>query len=117
MPSLPGAKRLEVKERQTGWYSAVSKLKNTDTRDGIGVRWNWPKELGDKPWGAKGTISLVAFPGEAVAYGKHLGMALRLINRGNEPAVFQGCDSGLPIIQEARDEQGRWREIALRSGC
>lgn len=111
MPAPPGAKPLEVKERQTGWYSAVSKLKNTDTRDGIGVRWNWPKELGDKPWGAKGTISLVAFPEEAVAYGKHRGMALRLINRGKEPATFDGCDSGLPIIQEARDAQGRWREI------
>ena len=49
-PALPDAKPLEVKERQTGWYSAVSKLNNTDTRDGIGVRWNWPKELGNKPW-------------------------------------------------------------------
>src|SRR5262245_35402238 len=111
LPALPGAKPLEVNERRTGWYSAVSKLKNTDTRDGIGVRWNWPKKLGNKPWGAKGTASLVAFPEEAVAYGKYRGMALRLINRGQGPAIFDGCDSGLPIIQEARDEQGRWREI------
>src|SRR5438105_3573616 len=87
----PDAKPLELKERKTGWYSAVSKLKDTDTRDGIGVRYNWPKELGDKPWGAKGIISLVAFPAEAVAYGEHRGMALRLINRGKEAAIFSGC--------------------------
>lgn len=110
-PVQPGAQPIELKVRQTGWYSAASKVHNTDPRDGIGVRWNWPQRLGTKRWGAAGTVSLVAFPQEAVAYGSHRGMVLRLINRGKESARFRGCDSSLPIVQEARDERGRWREI------
>jgi hypothetical protein len=110
-PPLPGAKPLEVKERLRGLYSAVSKLNNTDTRDGIGVRWNWPKELGNQPWGAKGTVALVANPNEHVAFGKHRGFALRLVNRGKEPIVLRACDSAIYIVQEARDSTGRWREI------
>lgn len=110
-PPLPGAKPLEVKERIGGFYSAVSKLKNTDTRDGIGVRWNWPKELGNKNWGAAGTLALVAFPDEHVAFGKHRGFALRLVNRGKGPVAFEACDSAMYIVQEARDDKGRWREI------
>lgn len=110
-PSSPGAKPLKVKERLGGFYSAVSKLKNTDTRDGIGVRWNWPKELANKAWGAKENVALVAFPDEHVAFGKHRGMALRLINRTKQPVDFRACDSRLYLVQEARDDKGRWREI------
>lgn len=113
MPPLPGAKPLEVQARIGSFYSAVSKLNNTDTRDGIGVRWNWPKELGDQNWGAAGDLSLVAFPDEHVAFGKHQGFALRLINRGKKPAGFLACDSALFMVQEARDEKGRWREIEM----
>ncbi len=72
---------------------------------------NWPQKIGDKTWGAKETTSLVAFPDEAVAFGKHRGMVVRLVHRGKDPARFQGCDSGLPIIREALDSKGRWREI------
>jgi HEAT repeat protein len=115
-PALPGVPALEVNQRRTGSYSASSTAKDTDPRDGIGVRPNWAKKLGDKTWAAKETTALVAFPHEAVPFGKHRGMVLRLVHRGKKPALFQGCDSRLPIVQEALDPQGRWREIEnLRS--
>lgn len=110
-PPGPGAKPLELDKRIGGFYSAVSKLKNTDTRDGIGVRWNWPMELANQPWGDKGAVSLVAFPSEPVAFGKYRGFAVRLVNRGKEPVVYRACDSALFMVQEAKDDKARWREI------
>jgi len=61
--------------------------------------------------GRQAAIALVAFPGEAVAYFKHRGMALRLINRTEEVAAFAACDSRLFIVREALDSEGRWREV------
>src|SRR5205823_820574 len=50
-------------------------------------------------------------PDEPVAYFNNRGIALRLLNRTGEVATFSACDSQLYLVQEALDENGRWREI------
>ncbi|MBI1831369.1 MAG: HEAT repeat domain-containing protein [Planctomycetes bacterium] len=111
MPPLANAPPFEAKQRLAGAYSARSTLKDDNPLDGIGVVDNWSKLLDAKGWGAKGAVSLIAFPNEAVAYGNSRGFMLRLVNRTDKPAEFLGCDARLAIVQEARDDMGRWREI------
>ena len=53
----------------------------------------------------------MAFTDEHVAYFKHRGFALRVINRTNENVNFMACDSAISILCEARDGSGKWREI------
>jgi hypothetical protein len=100
-----------AKELMPGIYPVGSRIRDPQPLGGFGTCDNFPKDLGDKEWGAKGTISLVAFPDEPVAYFKHRGIALRVVNRTGEVASFKACDSDLFIVREAVDGDGRWREI------
>jgi hypothetical protein len=58
-------------------------------------------------------VSLVAFPDEPVAYFKHRGFALRLVNRTRTPVPFAAIDSALAIVCEAQDAGGAWQEIEV----
>lgn len=55
----------------------------------------------------------------AVFAEKYKGIELRLVNGTQDIAEFRASDSRLSIVQEARDEQGNWREIEYlpRSWC
>ena len=70
-------------------------------------------DLARNDWGAKGAVSLVAFPDEPVAYFKHRGFALRVVNRTGEAVPFAACDSMLTLILEAQDAGGAWREVEV----
>src|SRR5262245_7321824 len=70
-PPIANATPVTAAERLPGIYPAGSQLKDEKALGGFGGCDNWPKKLNDKDWGAKGAISLVAFPNEAVAYFKH----------------------------------------------
>jgi hypothetical protein len=94
-----------------GIYPAGSRIKDPDALGGFGPCDNYPKELGEKEWGAKGAVSLIAFPDEPVAYFKYRGFALRVVNRTAEAVPFAACDSAMFIVREAQDEGGAWREI------
>jgi hypothetical protein len=95
----------------TGTYPVGSRIKDRKALGGFGPCDNYPKDLGEKDWGAKGVISLVAFPEEPVAYFKHRGIALRVVNRTGEIASFAACDSCLFLVCEAVDGAGRWRAV------
>ncbi len=109
-PPAPNAVPVAPTEKMPGIYPAGSRIKDCDALGGFGPCDNYPKDLGEKNWGAKGVISVVAFPDELVAYFKHRGIALRVINRTGKVASFRACDSCLFLVREASDE-GRWREI------
>jgi len=110
-PPLSGAKPVATSKRLSGIYPAGSQIKDTNARGGFGRCDNYPKDLGDKTWGDKDAISLVAFPDEPIAYFKHRGIGLRLVNRTRDTAAFKALDSRLYIVQEALDGDGQWREI------
>src|SRR5438128_3119342 len=106
-PPAPGAQPIAVTGKLPGLYPAGSRLKDEKALGGFGPCDNFPFDLGEKDWGAKGAVSLVAFPDEPVAYFKYRGFALRLINRTAEAAAFEASDSFLFIVQEAQDGEGR----------
>jgi hypothetical protein len=111
-PPAPNAAPVAAKEQLPAIYPAGSRIKDRDAIGGFGPCDKYPKDLGDKDWGTKGTVSLVSFPDELVAYPiKDRGIALRLINRTNKVAWFAACDSRLFLVREAVDGDGRWRAI------
>src|SRR5262249_2289 len=110
-PPLDGAKPVNTQKRLAGLYPAGSRLKDEKALGGFGPCNNFPFDLGEKDWGTKGMVAVVAFPQEKVAYFKQQGIALRVVNRSDKVAAFAAFDSMMYIMQEAKDEQGRWREI------
>jgi hypothetical protein len=107
----PDAAPVTAKARLQGAYPVGSRLPDKGAIGGFGPCDNYPFDLGGKDWGMKGQVSLVAFPDEPVAYFKHRGIAVRLVNRSGGVVSFQACDSYLILVQEARDANGRWRAI------
>jgi len=118
-PPGPNAAPVVATEKLVGLYPVGSKLLDKDALGGYGSCDNYPFDLSGKPWGTKGVVSLVAFPDEFVAYFKHRGIAVRLINRTGEVVAFPACDSCLFLMQEAKDKDGSWRAIESppESGC
>lgn len=110
-PPAPDSTPVTATEKMPGLYPAGSRIEDREAPGGFG-RWdNFPKDIGGKEWGTKGTVSLVAFPDEPVAYFKHRGFALRVVNRTGEAVPFAACDSMLMLVREARDAGGAWREV------
>lgn len=97
-------------EKLPGIYPAGSHIMDRQALGGFGPCGNFPHDLSGQDWGTKGAVALVAFPDEPVAYFKHRGFALRVVNRTGEPVQFAACDSSLSIVREALDG-GSWREI------
>lgn len=110
-PPAPDAVPVAAEEKLPGIYPVGSRIKDKKAPGGFSPCDNYPKDLDDKVWGTEGAISLIAFPDEPVAYFKHLGIPLRLINRTQEVVSFQACDSCLFLVREAIDRGGNWREI------
>ena len=79
---------------------------------GYGKSSNAPKELGDLRLGSDGTVSLVALPSDQVPFaGKYRGFKLFLINRSRAEVAFSASDSRIPIVCEAKGDNGQWKEI------
>jgi len=110
-PPSPDAAPVTAKEKMPGIYPAGSRIKDADALGGFGPCDNYPKDLAGKDWGAKAMVSIIAFHDEPVAYFKHRGFALRVVNRTPEVVPFTACDSALSIVREAQDAGGVWREI------
>jgi hypothetical protein len=112
-PPAPGAAPVTADVKMTSLYPAGSRIRDPDALGGFG-RWdNYPKDLAGKEWGAAGAASLLAFPDEPVAYFKHRGFALRVVNRTGEAVPFAACDSMLTIVREARGSDGGWRAVEV----
>ncbi len=110
-PAAPNAVPVAATEKMPGIYPAGSRIADQKALGGFGPCDNYPKDLAGKDWGERGTISVVAFPDEPVAYFKHRGIALRLVNRTEQVASFAACDSCLFLVREALDGAGQWQEI------
>ncbi len=110
-PPGPDATPVVAAGKLPGYYPVGSSLPDKDALGGFGPCDNYPFDFSGKPWGTKGAVSLVAFPDEFVAYFKHRGIAVRLINRTGDVVSFPACDSCLFLTQEAKDKDGRWRAI------
>lgn len=110
-PPAADAKPVAAGEKMPGIYPAGSRIKDREALGGFGPCDNFPHDLAGRGWGTKGAVALVAFPDEPVAYFKHCGLALRVVNRSAEAVPFAACDSSLSIVREARDATGAWREI------
>jgi hypothetical protein len=110
-PPLPDARPVRTNEQLEGIYPAGSRITDHRALGGFG-RWNnFPKPLGDRDWGKKGQLTLIAFDAEPIAYFKHQGIAVRLVNRSHKTATFVASDSWLFLAQEAMDPKGQWRSI------
>jgi hypothetical protein len=105
------ARPVRAKEKMPGIYPVGSRIKDEKALGGFGPCDNYPKDLNGTDWGKKGAVSIVAFPDEPVAYFKHRGLAVRVVNRTAEAVPFAACDSALFIVREAREAGGAWREI------
>jgi hypothetical protein len=110
-PPAAAAAPVEANEKMPGIYPAGSRIKDREALGGFGPCDNFPHDLAGREWGTKGAVALVAFPNEPVAYFKHRGFALRVVNRTSEAVPFAACDSSLSIVREAQDAGGVWREI------
>lgn len=110
-PPAPDAVPVAAQRRLPGIYPAGSRVPDRDAPGGFGPCDNYPMNLGEKGWGTKGTIAVVAFPDEPIAYFKSRGIPVRLINRTGEVVSFSASDSCLFLVQEALDSDGVWREI------
>jgi hypothetical protein len=110
-PPAPDATPVQATGKMTGIYPAGSRIKDRDALGGFGPCDNYPWKLAGKEWGTDGVVSIVAFPDEPVAYFKHRGFPLRVVNRTSEAVPFSACDSALSIVREAQDASGAWREI------
>jgi hypothetical protein len=110
-PPAPGAAPVRATKMLRGIYPAGSRIQDQNALGGFGPCANYPKDLADKQWGAPGAVSVVAFPDEPVAYFKHRGFALRVVNRTDAAVSFAACDSALLLIREGREAGGAWREI------
>lgn len=118
-PPAPDATPVRATEQLAGIYPAGSRIKDRDALGGFGPCDNYPWDLAGKEWGADEAVSIIAFPEEPVAYFKHRGFALRVINRTVKAVGFAACDSAMFIVREAQDASGAWREIESPpdSGC
>ena|ERR1700677_125397 len=67
LPPATEATAVATKERLRGLYPAGCKIDDDKAPGGFGPCNNYAFELGNKDWGTKGRISLVAFPEEQVA--------------------------------------------------
>jgi len=112
-PPAAGATPVRAKEKMRGIYPAGSRITDPEALGGFGPCDNDPKDLDGQEWGAKGAVSIVAFPGEAVAYFKYRGFALRVVNRTGEAAPFAACDSALMLVRERQDADGTWHDVEV----
>lgn len=110
-PPLPDARPVAAQEQLPGIYPVGSRIEDPKALGGFGPCDNLPKKLAGMEWGAKGSISIVAFPEEPVAYFKSRGFALRVINRSGDTVRFTACDSKLLLVREALADDGTWKEI------
>src|SRR5687768_170503 len=79
---------------------------------GYGSADNLPKKLVNTRLGRANAISLLIVTNEVVPFGNaYRGYRLLLINRTRSEATFDASDSRLPIVQEALDENGKWRPV------
>lgn len=39
------------------------------------------------------------------------GLTLRLVNASSNEVILNACDSRLPLVQEAQDQSGHWKEL------
>lgn len=115
-PPIAGATPVAATAMLPGTYPAGSRIKDREAFGGFGPCDNFPKNLGGKDWGAKAAVSIVAFPAESVAYVKHQGIALRVINRTDAAVPFKACDSAMYLVREALDSNGKWRPIESLPG-
>jgi len=73
---------------------------------------NLPKNIESSMKDVKDQVYLVTFPDKVVNFGGgYRGMRVLLINGTSKQQAFSASDSMLPIIQEAKDENGAWKPI------
>jgi hypothetical protein len=107
----PEAKTVESRNQLMVSYRAGNRIHGGNRVLGLMPCSNYPRKLDGNAWGTQGNVSLVAFPDETVEYGKHRGIAVRLINRTGRTVYFNACDSCLSIVQEALAADGQWLPI------
>ena len=110
-PPRAEAQPVQATSKMPGIYPAGSVIPDRQALGGFGPCTNYPWELADQDWGEDGAISVVAFPDEPVAYFKHRGIALRVINRTGKAVPFEAGDSALSLVREAQDANGNWHAI------
>jgi hypothetical protein len=111
VPPDPAAMPVLAHEIMPGNYPVGSRIADKEALGGFGPCDNFPMRLGKNAWGAKGAVSVVAFPEEAVAYFQHQGFAVRIVNRTNKNVAFRATDSRLSLVREAKDADGAWQAI------
>jgi hypothetical protein len=108
---------LEAREMLRGYCFAGSAIRDQHALGGFGPSDNVPKRV-LRFVEARG-LYLLAQPTIETRFGAQPGMRVVLVNGTSEVLSFSACDSRIDLVQEARDESGRWRPIEYlpRSWC
>ena len=94
-----------------GYCFANSSVKDKQALGGFGGSDNSAKKISKEAAKSSGEWYLLAQPTVVTDIGSAKGMRLVLVNGTDETISFGACDSRLSIIQEAKDESGKWRPI------
>jgi hypothetical protein len=113
-PSRKSLEKTNIENRMNGYYPAGSKVEDKTALGGFWASQNFPKTIDPNMNIRQGEISLVALPDEETVFAeKSRGMKLLLVNTTNEQVTFSASDSLLYIVQEALDQNGKWKTIEL----
>ncbi len=99
-----------------GYCYAGSKIKDDQALGGFGESDNMPKNITSDAAKSSGKCYLLAQPTVVTDFGKNKGMRLLLVNGTEATVAFNACDSRLYIVQEAKDESGKWKAIEYLPG-
>jgi hypothetical protein len=110
-PPLADAEPVTADAMMPGIYPVGSRKRDLSALGGFGPCDNYSVDIENEGWGKSGELSLVAFPDEDVAYFKHQGIALRVLNRSWSTVTFEACDSELALVCEAKNSEGTWQPI------
>ena len=94
-----------------GYCFAHSSVKDEQAFGGFGKSDNLAKKISREAAKSSGEYYLLAQPTVVTDFGSAKGMRLVLVNGTDETVSFAASDSRLSIIQEAKDESGKWKPI------
>ncbi len=105
-PPAIDATKIKALGKLRAIYPAGSIIEDNEALGGFGPSSNYPFNSPKSEWGAAGSLSIIAFPDESVAYFQNQGFALRVINKTKNTIAFPACDSSLFLTCEAKTKEG-----------
>jgi hypothetical protein len=102
---------LNIKFKLRGYCYAGS-ISNKSDIGGFGKSKNMPVDFPAYYKPKDQQVKLIAFTNQKKTFNnKYLGFTLILANSTTKDALYEGCDSRMSIIMQAKNEKGEWQNI------